>query len=393
MKKLLPILLFVPFLLMGCSKEIPQDIGTDWKSEEWFSAADEFNKQIEESKILSDFSNLFSITTNNLNTDESIISSISLTGTFDKSSSVQGNIAFSKETKQLANKEENSEITFDINSTPTTWNQQPLSTQWSLSLLYRDKWLYAQLHDFSLYMWEWNTTAHMYSLFADLLIDRRIDLEAWEWWIINVDENNITASELVYWIKSIFKSSNLTPEECNETSKNIENLLQTINSYIKLWFEPTWLTLMSKWDWIYSEFSDWTIQKSYSGLVSNSESSFIFSYVASTKWIEISIWNITLEEPLDYEIYISLTPNKSDYNIIIKSIKSGQEVSHIEWNLKFEDTLTFQWNVLLEPLELIQWEKISGNIKWEISNIKSNNTVLPELSWNLLLLSNVLKSI
>ena len=397
MQKFLSILLLIPLiLLVGCTSDTPQNINIDWLTpEEWLTVSNTFNKQIEETKIFSDSSNLFSVTTGNLNDNESILSKLSLTGTFDETSSIQGNIYFSKETKKLTNKNENSEISFDIDIKATTWNLDPLSTQWSLSLLYQNKWLYTLLHNFSIDMWEWNISAKMYWLFSDLLVDRRIDLEAGGWWIINVDENAPTSLELINELKLILQSSNKNTEEMIETSKNIEDLLKAISSYSKLWFTPSWLILTSTQE-TFSEFSDWIIQKSFSGMFQNSEVNFILSYLASQKWIEISIWNIISNEnniPLDYETYISLKPKKSSYDVIIKSLKAEQEVSHIEWNLKIDNELTFRWTILFESLNLLQWQDISGDIECKFSNSKSNDISLPPLSWSLLMLSDIIKSI
>jgi len=58
------------------------------------------------------------------------------------------------------------------------------------------------------------------------------------------------------------------------------------------------------------------------------------------------------------------------------------------------DTVKFSSNFILEPLEIISWQKISWKLEWTINKQSWNiNEELPELSWNILSLSELLSSL
>lgn len=394
MKKNLIIFLSLPLFLFWCTNNTANEIDAETRqTNEWLTANQEFSQQIKESKIISDFSNFFSEAPSSLKNNDFLVSTTDVNWHFDEQSSVIGNISFRKSTTKSNIKDELSEITFDINSESKD-NSDPLVTSWNLSLLYKNWWLYTMLHNFWIYMWEWNMNAKIYGLFANLLIDRRIDLEVNnEWGIVSVSDDT-EPSEIINSFIEFIIMSNDSNDHNIIISKNAETFLNFIDSYTKLWFSTEWLTLSDSSE-SFSTFSDWTIQKFFSWDFTCNETSFILTALSSAKWFEIAIWNIHSlidNSDLDYEISISIEENKSDYHLKVTTIKSWQHTLNIDWNIRFNDSLNFDGNVILQPLQLIAWQKISGNINWTISREISTNFEFPQLTWNILLLHEVLEA-
>ena len=263
--------------------------------------------------------------------------------------------------------------------------------------------MYANIHDFGVYMWEENMLAKMYTLLWDSLIGQWVDLEAHSWWVIVLNEKEDIKLQYILWtFKNVLKS-----EWINEDSPNFLNgiaeLIDTVNSHIDLWVSTDGLRLLSKEN-KYFELSDWSIQRMFTGSFQWDYSSFDLSFVVSKKWLQVHFYNIKNygydgEEldyrDTDYEISFSIQENsKSDYSVKIQSLQSKQTVVDLNWILKYDNWAKFSGKFTLEPLELVQWQKISWNIEWKIIKSTPNGSeTIPEFSWETVSLSSILSSL
>jgi hypothetical protein len=85
---------------------------------------------------------------------------------------------------------------------------------------------------------------------------------------------------------------------------------------------------------------------------------------------------------------------KSEYSVSFQSIKAQQKVADLHWKIEYKDNMKFSIDFVLEPLEIISWQKISWKMKWGITK-KSWEWIneIPELSGEILSLSDLLSSL
>ena len=98
---------------------------------------------------------------------------------------------------------------------------------------------------------------------------------------------------------------------------------------------------------------------------------------------------------MDSEFFCSLKEiKKSEYEVAFWSTKSQQKIVDIQWNIDFNDTIKFGSNFILEPLELVSGQKISWRLDgYLIKQSAKWDEVLPELSWDIVLFSDLLSSL
>ena len=402
-KKLLTILSFVLVVLAGCNNSSITEIDANsWTSKAWLSAENVFNQQIEEAQYIQDLQDFVSYNVLLTTEDKPFVSDTSITAKFDSQSSVQWWVSFSEKKYSKTHDLEDMEITFDVKAEESSDDSEPFYASWSLSLVYQNNEMYANIHDFWVFMWEGNMLAKMYTLLWDSLIDQWVDLEAHSGGIITLNEKEDIKLQYIVWtLKNVLKT-----QWVNEDSPNFLNgvveLIDTVNSHIDLWISTNGLTLQ----WIdsikYFELKNWIIQKEFIWKFEWDESAFDLSFTASKNWLEIHLYNIKrYDEDImdykdtDYEVIFSVQENnKSDYSIKFKSLQSRQAVVDIDWNLKYDNQVKFSGKFILEPLELIQWQKISWNIEWKIIKASPNgDEVFHEVSWEIIPLSSVLSSL
>ena len=375
--------------LYGCWNKQPTPIDSStWKSESWLSVDESFNKQIEHANYILDLQNFFQ-----WNDNENIKTKIN--AKFDEKSTLQWWFNFTKDKTSIW-KDENSEILFDIVANSIQDNKKPFETSWSLSLLYKDNEVYVQLHKFWLFMWEENINAKMYALLLDLIRDKRVNLEVHNDWLVKIDENS-NLEKLSENLKNIIT---IQDEEWNsKLLSNLSEFIKTINWYISLWISTEELTMDSTREESYSELDNWLLQKEFTWHFKSKESYFDFSFIASTKWISIHIFNIKTKndenfEDLDSDFYLyAEETNKWTYKYEIQSSKLKQKVINIKWTIEYWNIVNISWIFVLEPIELITGQKISWKLTWIISKNSSEIHKLPELTWDILLFNELLNSL
>ena len=374
MKKFLFVILsLVAVLLAGCNKSTNQLIEVnpvERESENWVSIEESFNNQVEWYQYLKDLEDFISYEVLSITENKPFNSKIWFTANFDEKSSVQWWVDFS-EKKLSQNKDlELFDIDFSVNIQNDENDAEPIDTQWSISVLYQNNELYANIHDFDLYMWEWNVVAKMYSLIWDMLVDKWVDLEVNSWWIISVDTDKDTKLSYIVWtIKNVLKTQSDSPDFL----WSVVELIDMINGYINLWISTDELKVNSE-DISYFELVDWNIQKQFTWEFLGKDSSFMMSFVTSENWLSLRIFDIKeYDEDLsdyrdmDLEFLFSVEENKkSEYNVWFKSIKYRQTVADIQWKIKYWDAVDFDANFLLEPIELADGQKISWKMQWNI---------------------------
>jgi hypothetical protein len=245
-------------------------------------------------------------------------------------------------------------------------------------------------------MWEENINAKMYTLLLDLVRDKRVNLQVHSNWIVQIDEKS-DLWKLSENLKSILTTSN---EKWNsELLSNLAEFIETTNGYINLWISTEELSIDSPQEISYFELDNWTIQKSFTWHFKSKESIFDFSFIASDKLIKFNIFNIKTKddenlEDLDSEFYLFIEEtNKWEYKIDLEQSKLKQKIIDCKWTIKYWDTIKISWNFILEPIELISGQKISWKLIWNISKNRSDEPKLPELTWNILLLNELLNSL
>lgn len=376
-------------IIYGCWNKQPIPIDdSNRESENWLSVNEAFNKQIENTQYIPDLQDFFQS-----NNNESIKTKIN--AKFDEKSTLQWRFNFSKDKISIW-EDENSEITFDIVANSTQDNKEPFETSWSLNLLYKENEVYVQLHRFWLYMWEENINAKMYTLLLDLIRDKRVNLEVHNAWIIQIDEKS-HPEKLAENLKNIITFSD---KEWNpEYLSNLSEFIDTLNWYISLWISTENLSVKSPQEVSYHELENWIIQKTFTWHLEGNSSAFDFWFTTSTKWININIFNMKAKndenfEDLDskFSLLIEETDNW-EYTIDLKSSKLKQKVIDFEWTINYWNIVKISWNFILEPIELISGQKISWKLTWTVSKDNSEEYKIPELTWTILLFSEILKSL
>ena len=399
-KNLFALLSIATIVIAGCTDVEPVKIDADSRvSEEWSPVEQAFNKQVDETQYIQDLEDFISYNILSITEDKPYTSDFSFVAEFDEKSTIQWWIEFTHEKTSKTHDLESSEVEFDVKA-EEKGKVEPFNLSWSLTLLYKGNDMYANLHRFGLYMWEWNMTAKMYSLLWDLVIDKRVDMEAQNGWIIEVNEDEDKKLPYTVWtLKNILETKNIqsSPDFLNSVAEMIE----TINSHIDLWISTNELTLLTQ-EIEYSELWDEIIQKDFVWSFKWKDSSFDLSFAASKKWLEAHIYNIKEydEDIQDYkdsnsEFLLSIQEEKnSEYSVIFQSIKYQQKVADIQWEIKYADTMKFSADFVLEPLELISGQKISWDIKWNITKKSWEwNKEFPEVTGDIVLLSEILSSL
>lgn len=401
-KKLLVVISFAAILLAWCNNsQIVEIDPSNWTSNEWLSLDDAFNQQVEDSQYIQDLQDFLSYNTLLMAEDKPFVSDMSLNAKFDDKSSIKWWIDFSQNKYSKAHDMEDMEINFDIRAEEPENDLEPFYASWDLSLVYQNKWMYANIHNFWVYMWEGNMVAKMYTLLWNSFIGQWIDLEANSGWVVTINEKEDIKLQYILWtLKNVLKT-----QWVNEDSPNFLNgiveLIDTVNSHVDLWISTKGLTLVNSEN-KYFQLSDDDIQRGFTGSFKWDESEFSLSFTVSKKWLQIYVYDIKEfdEDSGDYvsndvEFELSIKENKkSEYYVKIQSLKAKQTVANIQWYLKYDNQVNFAGNFILEPLELAQWQKISWNMELKIIKKAPNgDEIFPEVSWEIVSLTSILSSL
>jgi len=399
-KNLLALLSIATIIIAGCTDTQEVKIDVENITPEELSLVEQtFNAQINDTQYIQDLENFISYNALSISEDKPYNSDFSFTAEFDKKSTLQWWVEFSQIKTSKSHDLESSYIEFNVKAEEED-NPEPFDLSWSVTLLYKGNDMYANLHNFGVYMGEWNMTAKMYTLLWDMIIDKRVDMETQNWWIITVDEEWDTKLPYIIWsLKNVLETKNI--QSSPDFLSSVVDIIDTISSHIDLWISTNELTLLdSKVE--YSELSDENIQKEFSWSFKWKDSAFDLSFIASKKWLEIHIYNIKeYDEDIqqykdaDSEFSFSIQENKkSEYSVNFQSIKSQQKVADIQWEINYADTTKFSADFLIEPLELIAWQKISWKIEWNITKKSWEwDSQFPTLTGDIILFSEILSSL
>jgi len=389
------------FLLCGCSNNENVKINADaWSVENGVSIEKYFDNQVDEFQYIKDLEDFLSYDISLITEDRPYNSDTLVDIKFDKQSSVQWWLYFSKKDISKSYNQEYSDIEFNLKAESLQDSIEPFDVSWCVSFLYNSGELYAKLHDLSVFMWEGNMVAKMYTLLWNTIRDRRIDLEINRGWIIQVNEDvGKKLPYIVSTLKNVVKS-----EWINEGSPNFLNwiaeLIDTINSYVDLWISTNGLSLLT-YDVGYFQ-SDETIQKVFTGRFHSKESEFSLSFTASKNLFKVDLYDITRYDEdalwykdMDQDFTFSIQEDKkSEYWVKFISTKYRQKIADVTWKIKYWDSVKFSADFELQPLEIIEWQKISWEFKWNIEKrIWEWNWIIPELTWDILILSDLLSSL
>ena len=398
-KNLFVLLSFATVIIAWCTDSEGVKIDIDNITPEELSLVEQtFNAQLDETQYLQDFEDFISYNILSITEDKPYNSDFSFTAEFDKNSTLQWWVEFSQKKISKKHDLESSDIEFNVVAEEEN-NPEPFDLSWSITLLNKGSEMYANLHRFWVYMGEWNMTAKMYTLIWDMIIDKRVDMQAQNGWIITVNEEWDTKLPYVIWtLKNVLETKNISsPDFLNSIAETID----TINSHIDLWISTNELTLTDQ-KIEYSELSDGDIKKEFTWSFKWKDSSFDLWFTASKKWLEVHIYNIKEydEDIQNYrdtesEFLFSIQENKkSEYFIKYQSIKHRQTVADIQWKIKYADTVEISADFLIEPLELITWQKISWKLDWSITKKSWEwNRQFPEITGDIVLFSEILPSL
>jgi len=398
-KNLFVLLSLATIIIAGCSDAEPVTIDAENRvSQEWSPVEQAFNKQVDETQYIQDLEDFISYNILSITEDKPYTSDFSFVAEFDEKSTIQWGIEFTQEKTSKTHDLESSEVEFNVTA-EEKWNE-PFDLSWSATLLYKGNDMYANLHRFGLFMGEWNMTAKMYTLLWDMIIDKRVDMETQNGWIIEVDEDGDKRIPYTIWtLKNILETKNIqsSPDFLNSVAEMIE----TINSHIDLWISTNELALLNQ-KIEYSELSDQNIQKEFIWSFQWKDSSFDLSFIASKKWLEAHIYNIKeYDEDIqsykdsDSEFLLSVQEDgKSKYSVTFQSTKRQQKVIDLQWEIKYADNVDFSADFVLEPLELISGQKFSWKMKWSITKKSWEwNKEFPEVTGDIVLFSEILSSL
>ena len=402
-KKLIVILSFAAILLTWCNNSKVTEIDPNtWTSKEWISAKEVFNQQIEEAQYITDLQDFISYNVALTTEDNPFVSDVSLTAKFDEKSSIKWWIDYYQEKYSKAHDLENREIRFNVAAEEIQDSLEPFYASGSLSLLYQNNEMYANIHDFGVYMWEGNMLAKMYTLLWDSLIGKWIDLEAHSWWIITLNEKEDIKLQYILWtLKNVLKTQ-WVEEDSPNFLNGVAELIDSINSHINLWISTNGLSLKSIDSIKYFELKNWIIQREIVWEFQWDFSAFNLNLTASKNWLQVRFYNIKRydEEINDYkstdsEISLFIEENsKSDYSVKIQSLKADKVVVDVDWKLKYDNQVKFVWNFMFEPVELEDQEKVSWNVDRQISKKAPNgDEAIPELSWEITSLKSILSQL
>lgn len=400
-KNLLALLSIATIIIAGCTDtEVIKINSENWISDEWLSAEKLFDKQIEQSQYIKDLENFLSYDIL-LNTEQKpFTSSLYFDADFDENSSVQWWLEFSQKKILKSNSLESIDIEYDLDARKNWKDLEPIYSSWNVTLLYQNDQMYAYLHNFWIFMWEWNMPAKMYTLLWDMIKDRWVDLEVDNWWLVSVSTEEDKKLPYIIWtLKNILETKDIqsSPNFLN----SVAEMIDVINLHINLWISTNELSIID-YEIAYSELWHETIQKEFTGSFQWKDSAFDLSFIVSQKWVDIHLYNIReydddIEDykDMDSEFLFSLQENKkSDYSVEFQSTKYRQKVIDLQWKIKYSDDVKFSADFVLEPIELISWQKISWEIKWNIQKENLNGTeFFPELSWEIMSINEILSAL
>lgn len=384
-KNLFLFLSFATILLAWCNSNKQIDSNT-WISNDWLSINQVLEEQMNDSPYIIGLQDFVSYDENLLENNKSFSSNTSLQVKFDKESSLIWWIEFSQKifSEQLG--KESRDINFNMETIKS--DNLPFNTSWSITLLRNDGELYANLHNFGVYMWEENgeedMTAKMYSLIWNMIKDKWVDLEVNNGWIISISEKDDIQS-ILYSIKSILKED--ISQNSSDTLAMFSELLDIINSYIDLWLSINNSEIKSL-DINYYETNDWNIQKEIIVSFQWEEhwSSFDMAIVISKEKLQIHIYNIEWE---DRDFKLSLENNKgTQYKAEVNLLQNQENMISINWIIDFDNSIDFNLNFV----GFIAWYDLSGVINWNVDRSESND-ILPEISWDVISFNEILSSL
>jgi hypothetical protein len=85
---------------------------------------------------------------------------------------------------------------------------------------------------------------------------------------------------------------------------------------------------------------------------------------------------------------------KSEYSLDFESIKTQQKVVDLKWKIKYNDIVEYSADFIMQPLELIDWQKISWKLEWSIMKKSwESDEKIPEITWEILSLTELLSSL
>lgn len=404
MKKFLFIIFSsVAIFLAWCSssdKQITKIDPQEWISMNWVSIENSFSKQLDETQYMQDLENFLSYDILSFTENKPFNSVFSFSAQFDEKSSVQWWVDFFQKKVSKSRNEEISDIDFDVKAEKYGKWGEPFDFSWSLSLFYSDGEMYANVHNLHVFMGEGNVVAKMYTLLWDLIIDNRVNLEVNSWWIISVDENENKKLPYIIWtIKNVLKTEDI--QSSPNFLGSVTELLDIINSYIDLWISTNGLNIVNQ-EISYFELGDKTIQKEFTWNFQWKESAFDLFLLVSKKWLEVYLYNIKeynenmqTYQDIESEFIFSLREKeKSEYFFILQSMKDQQKLVDLQWKIKYDNMMKISADFVLEPLEIISWQKISWKLDWSILKEEWKwDEKMPELTGNVLLRSELLASL
>jgi len=397
-KKLVVFLSFITVLLAGCFDSKGQITKIEWEN---ISLAKEiFNNQVDEFQYIKDLEDFLSYNILSLTEDKPFVSDFSFSVDFNEDSSVQWWVKFSQNKISKSHNLESADISVEIIAEKQENDTEPFNLSWSVSLLYKNDEMYANLHDLDVFMWEWNMVAKMYTLLWNLLVDNWVNLEVHSWWVVSINEEENKKLPYILWtIKNVLRTENI--ESSPDFLWSVVELIDIVNSYVDLWIFVDELKL-SDYNISYSELLDNTIQKEFTWSFQWKNSSFDMYFLASKEWLDLYLYNIKEYDEdvqnyreMDTEFkFLLQEKGKSRYSLDFQSEKSQQKVIDLQWNIEVGDNVIFYGDFVLEPLEIVRWQKISWEINWSVTKKSwESDREFPELTWKVFSLSELLSSL
>ena len=388
-KNLIVILSFATILLAGCF-DSNQVTKIEW--EEIAAAQQTFVNQLDEAQYIKDLENFLSYNVLSITQDKPFTSDFSVSIDFDKDSSIQWWIDLSQKKVSKSHDLESADITIDINT--NMGEAQNFDLYGDVTLLYKNNEMYANLHEFDIYMWEGNMAAKMYKLLSDMLVNNWVNLEVHSWWFISLDENELNMFPHIVWtIKNILKTENV------QSSPNfvwsIAELIDATNSYVDLWISANELKLTNH-EVTYFKHGDKTIQKIFTGSFEWKDSAFDLSFDVSKKWVDVHLYNMKQNnEDTWVEFVLSIQEKwNSEYDVVFQVIENQEKVADLKWKIKCADTVSFSANFGLNSDEFIPGEKVSWKINGSvIKKSWDSGKEIPELTESILSLSEIMSSL
>ena len=399
-KNLIALLSIATLLLAWCfnSENTSNEVESDtWTVKQWNQIEADFNKQIEEAQYIKDINEFLSYDIDTIINEKPYVWEYSLNADFDENSSIKWWLTLSLNNYTESKDVKASDIEFILNETES-WNEDPLNATWSISLLYQWENMYTKIHNFELYMWEDNMSAKMYQLLVELLLDKRIDMEAGVWWVVSVDTKDSKLENVVINLNNVLEVEDTSsPEFLNSLSE----LIDTVNWSIDLWISTNNLSIASAEEIKFYEIDNWIIQKEIITSLKWSESEFDLSFLVSKNSLIARLYNIKNFDEVtqgfvdsNQEVMISIQNNKkSNYDVALLITQNWYTIADIQGVIDFWKTAKVSAKFILQP-ELLAWEIVSWSLSGNISKRSPKGSEkIPEISWEIVKLSDVLWSL